>query len=40
MESLVTYNIFQKLSYVTLQVFELHVSDGAHILLFSLDELK
>ena len=36
MESLVTYNIFLKLSYVTLQVFELHVSDCAHILLFSL----
>ena len=26
MESLVTYNIFLSLSYVTLQVFELHVS--------------
>ena len=40
MESLVTYNNFLKLSYVTLQVFELHVSDCAHILLFSLDGLK
>ena len=40
MESLVTYNIFQTLSYVTLQVFELHVSDCAHILLFNLDGLK
>ena len=40
MESLVTCNIFLKLSYVTLQVFELHVSDYAHILLFSLDGLK
>ena len=40
MESLVTYNIFLKLSYVTLQVFELHVGDCAHILLFSLDGLK
>ena len=27
MESLVTYNIFQKLSYVTLPIFKLHVSD-------------
>ena len=26
MESLVTYNIFLTLSYVTLQVFELHVT--------------
>ena len=40
MESLVTYNICLKLSYVTLQVFELHVSDCAHILLFRLDGLK
>ena len=40
MESLATYNIFIKLSYVSLQVFELHVSDCAHILLFSLDGLK
>ena len=40
MESLVTYNIFLKLSYVTLQVFALHVRDCAHILLFSLDGLK
>ena len=40
MESLVTYNIFLTLSNVTLQVFELHVSDCAHILLFSLDVLK
>ena len=40
MKSLVTYNIFLKLSYVTLQVFELHVSDFAHILLFILDRLK
>ena len=40
MDSLVTYNIFLKLCLVTLQVFELHVSDCAHILLFSLDELK
>ena len=40
MESLVTYNIFLKLSYVTLQVFELHVNDCAHILLFSLGGLK
>ena len=32
MENLVTYNIFLKLSYVTLQVFELHVNDCAHIL--------
>ena len=37
MESLVTYNIFLTLSYVTLQVFELHVSDCAQILHFSLD---
>ena len=36
MESLVTYNIFLKMSYVTLQVFELHVSDCAHILLLAL----
>ena len=34
MESLVTYNVFLKLSYVTLQGFELHVSNCAHILLF------
>ena len=43
MESLVTYNIFLTLSYVTLQVFELHVGECAHIfmiLLFSLDGLK
>ena len=40
MESLVTYNIFLTLPYVTLQVFELQVSDCAHILLFSLDGLK
>ena len=40
MESLVTYNIFPTLSYVTLQVFELHVSDCAHILLFGLDGHK
>ena len=40
MESLVTCNIFLKLSYVTLQVFKLHVSDCADILLFSLDGLK
>ena len=40
MESLVTYNTFLKLSYVTLQVSELHVSDCAHILLFSLDGLR
>ena len=40
MESLVIYNIFLKLSYVTLQVFELRVSDCSHILLFSLDGLK
>ena len=40
MESLVTYNSFLNLPYVTLQVFELHVSDCAHILLFSLDGLK
>ena len=40
MVSLVTYNIFLKLFYVTLQVFELHVSDCANILLFSLDGLK
>ena len=40
MESLDTYNIFLKLSYVTLQVFELHVGDCAHILLFSLVGLK
>ena len=40
MESLVIYNIFLKLSYVTLQVFELHASDCAHILLFSLDGFK
>ena len=40
MESLVTYNIFLKLSYVMLQVFELHVSACAHKLLFSLDGLK
>ena len=31
MESLVTYNIFLTLSYVTLQLFELHVSNCAHI---------
>ena len=30
MESLVTYNIFLTLSYVTLQRSELHVSDCAH----------
>ena len=40
MESLVTYNIFLKLSYVTLQEFELHVSDCVHILLCGLDGLK
>ena len=40
MERLVTYNIFISLSYVTLQVFERHVSDCAHILLFSLDGFK
>ena len=40
MECLVTYNIFLTLSYVTLQVFELHVSDCVQILLFSLDGLK
>ena len=40
MESLVSYNIFLTLSYVTLPVFELHVSDCTHILLFSLDGLK
>ena len=40
MGSLVTYNIFLKLSYLMLQVFELHVSECAHILLFSLDGLK
>ena len=40
MESLVKYNIYLKLSYVSLQVFELHVSDCAHILFFSLDGLK
>ena len=34
MESFVTYNICLKLSYVTLQVFELHVSDCAHIYCF------
>ena len=31
---------FLKLSYVTLQIFEMHVSDCAHILLFSLGGLK
>ena len=31
MESLVTYNIFLTLSYVTLQLFELHGSDCTHI---------
>ena len=36
MEGLVTYNIFLTLSYVTLQAFELHVSDCAHILLLAL----
>ena len=36
MESLVTYNIFLTLSYVTLQVFELHVSNCAHILFLAL----
>ena len=40
MESLVTYNIFLTLSNVTLQVFELHVSDCVHILLFSLVDLN
>ena len=40
MESLVTYHIFLTLSYVTLQVFELHVSDCVNILLFSLNGLK
>ena len=40
MERFVTYNIFLKLSYVTLQAFELHDSDCAHILLFSLDGLQ
>ena len=40
MESLVTYSILLKLSYVTLQVFELHISDCTHILIFSLDGLK
>ena len=40
MESFVTYNIFLKLSYVTLQVFELYASDCANILLFSLGGLK
>ena len=40
MESLVTYNIFLQLSYVTLPVFELHVNDCAHILLFCLDGIK
>ena len=40
MESLLTYNVFLKLTYVTLQVFELHVSDCAHIVLFSLGGLK
>ena len=40
MDSLLTYNIFLTLSYVMLQVFELHVSDCAQILLFSLDGLK
>ena len=40
MESLVAYNIVLTLSYVTLQVFKLHISDCAHILLFSLDGLK
>ena len=39
MENLVTYNILT-FSYVTLQVFELHVSDCTHTLLFSLDGLK
>ena len=36
MESIVTNNIFIKLSYVTLQVFERHVSDCAHILFLAL----
>ena len=36
MERFVTYNFVLKLSYVTLHVFELHVSDCAHILLFAL----
>ena len=36
MESVVTYDIFLELAYVTLQVFELHVSDCAHILLLAL----
>ena len=40
MDSLVTYNIFLTLSYVTLQVFELHVSDCAHIMLLALTGLK
>ena len=40
MESLVAYNIFLKLSYVTLQVFQLHASDCAHILLYSFDGLN
>ena len=40
MESLVTYNIFLTLSYVTLLVFDLHVSDCAHLFLFGLDGLK
>ena len=40
MESLVTYNIFLTLSYVTWHVFKLHVSDCVHILLFSLNGLK
>ena len=37
---IVTYNIFLTFSYVTLQVFEVHVSDCAHILLVILDGLK
>ena len=40
MESLITYNIFLTLSYVTLHVFKLHVSECIHILLFSLNGLK
>ena len=40
MESLVTYNICLTLSYVTLQVFELHVSDCAHTLLLALMSLN
>ena len=36
MESVVSYNMFLKLSYVTQQGFEQHVSDCAHILILAL----